>query len=209
MKVPLLLIAVLVAVLGPWMLPRTALACSCAVPQAARQVGYADVVVVGTLVKQVSPQPVNGVMSSAWPIEAIVSVQRYLKGTGSASITFRSPLSGASCGFLEPGDTGHRFLLMLRTEGVGFESDLCAGNARLGEPFFAEYISDVMELTGPGIPPEVEEAAPAANPASDSDEPDGMNWAGLAAIGAATAVVLLAGGWFLRGRRRGSGAGSN
>ncbi|MFB3093431.1 MAG: hypothetical protein ACE1ZN_03385, partial [Dehalococcoidia bacterium] len=110
-------------------------------------------------------------------IDAVVAVERYLKGDGPAEIEVDDPPSGGTCGFLEQESLGQRYLLFLTGETSPLQTHLCSGSLPIegpgrwtlavSEEFAANALQEVQAITGPGsLPPTG--IAPPADKSGDS-----------------------------------------
>ncbi|MBI4310978.1 MAG: hypothetical protein HY681_04270, partial [Chloroflexi bacterium] len=142
---------------------RPAYACSCAGPDPERVVGFADVIVIGTVDGVEIPPRSDGKWSSIDPAYVSVTVERYLKGSGGVDLVFTTARSGASCGALEILDVGMRHVLLLRRDAGSYTTSLCSGNASLVGDFSRwplrgasgeTYLANIVAITGQGIEPE-------------------------------------------------------
>lgn len=136
-----------------WQSATPARACSCVYSNTAEFVDFADRIVIGRL--HLSDQ-VSGAV--------LVSVETYLKGSGSAEV---------AVGDLGPGDCSYRFglvdgsrhVLLLRVNETGLSTSSCSGSVRLdgdGDSDFAQQrLREIIAITGEGTPPaDVEEMTP-------------------------------------------------
>ncbi len=95
-----------------------AAACSCVAASIEELVGYADVMVTGTLTRCAGPVAASQVMSSGDPVTYTVAVERVFKGDASGELELTSAMSGASCG-LERMVVDRRYTFFLDAEGRG------------------------------------------------------------------------------------------
>lgn len=107
------------------LLPRPALACSCAgPPDLDRMVAESPAAFVGTLVSKV-PDPEHGpYRSTANPTTYTFDVERWVKGDLGKTVGVRAPLDGAACGIEVP--IGGRAGLFVYVEDEELKSSLCA-----------------------------------------------------------------------------------
>ncbi|MBI1885324.1 MAG: hypothetical protein HYS09_03260 [Chloroflexi bacterium] len=122
-----------------------AYACSCAASTAAELVAGADIVATGKVVRLLDEERGG--------VDAIVVVQRYLKGDGPVEITVDDPVGEADCGFLERDSLGEPYLLFLQA-GVGrYRTNICDGSTHLaGEEGDQRFLDEVVAVTGLGTP---------------------------------------------------------
>ncbi len=161
-------------------------ACSCAALTPTEYVRQADVVAIGKVIRLTTEE------AGAQPPDedAIVLVERYLKGGGAREIAVDDPPSSASCGIFDAGSLGKRYLLFLTGETSPFETNLCSRTAELaGEPGDQQLLEDVAAITGSGSPPG-----------------EGFPWLPVIAPAAVFGAVLLGASAFVL-RRRIIGAG--
>ena len=141
--------ALLVSVLGALSLvvltPAPSYACSCASADPQQFVGWADVVVTGT---------VRGTAQADQTAAYLLDVDRVYQGSSGPVLEVLSPASGASCG-LEGVVEGGRYVVFAAAETVdgrpsdALWSNLCGGTA----PASQQYVDAVEAVTGPGTPP--------------------------------------------------------
>ena len=138
----------------------SAYACSCAALTARQHIENADVIAIGKVIRlnETSEQfpPVEGKSDGAVPdLDAVVLVQRYLKGDGPTEIAVDDPPSGGACGFLEEASLGETYLLFLKGQSSPFETNICAGSGQLaGEARDQQFLEEVVAITGRGAAPE-------------------------------------------------------
>ena len=138
----------------------SAYACSCAALTARQHIENADVIAIGKVVRledTTEPVPtVPGKSDGAVPdLDAVVLVQRYLKGVGPAEITVDDPPSGGACGFFDEASLGETYLLFLKGQSSPFETNICAGSGQLaGEARDQQFLEEVVAITGRGAAPE-------------------------------------------------------
>ena len=152
---------------------RPAYACSCALLSTEEYVNNADVIAIGTVVQLIETAeqfpPVEEESDGIIPdIDAVVAVERYLKGDGPAEIEVDDPPSGGTCGFLEQASLGQRYLLFLTGETSPLQTHLCSGSTPLVDtPHVQQFLQEVQAITGPGsLPPTG--IAPPADKSGDS-----------------------------------------
>ncbi len=173
---------------------RPAYACSCALLSTEEYVNNADVIAIGTVVQLIETAeqfpPVEEESDGIIPdIDAVVAVERYLKGDGPAEIEVDDPPSGGTCGFLEQASLGQRYLLFLTGETSPLQTHLCSGSTPLVDtPHVQQFLQEVQAITGPGTLPPTDSAPPA-------DESGGSTpWLAIAAsagiLAAASALLL-------------------
>lgn len=181
-------------------------ACSCAVQPVPERVAFYSHVVVGTVTGLTD----DGELS--YPDkDALVSVERYLKGSGAGEIVADDPVGDADCGFFSEASVGQRYVLFLGTDDIFENSDdgalythLCAGNEIASDALIAE----VEVVTGSGVPPDdgvpvpdpstpVEDVAPLGEETGDAEFPL-LPVAVAATLGP---LALLAGAAFVWRRR--------
>lgn len=131
---------------------RTAYACSCGPVSAERYVDRADTIVVGR-VKEVVVRRLGRSLSRGDP-DPIVTVERYLKGTGPFEILVDDPIGGGDCGYFSEDSVGKDYLIFLRGESSPFKSDLCTGIRLLSVPPSTEFLATVESITGTGFLPD-------------------------------------------------------
>jgi hypothetical protein len=208
---PLAIVALLAAVSTSM---RPAYACSCTgptLPQA--QVDAADTIVIGT-VARVFDNPYT-IENSAQPedefevqdVDAVVHVERYLKGGGPAEIIVDDPQHGGGCGILEERSLNSRYMLFLSGEDSPFTTTLCSGSLPIEGPglvtlavteeYAAAVVEGVTAVTGPGNLPSSDAAAPSG---SSSDTPWLAIAIGGAALAGAGAGLAAAAAWLVRRR---------
>jgi hypothetical protein len=148
-------------------------ACSCAVQPVAERVAFYSHVVVGTVIGLTDDANEH----SSPDKDALVSVERYLKGSGADEIVADDPVGGGDCGFFGEASVGRRYVLFLGTDDIFGNSDvgalythLCAGNEIASDALIAE----VEAVTGPGVPPDDVGAVP--GPGTPSEEADGADF---------------------------------
>ncbi len=171
-----------------------AYACSCAAPTPEQHVDYADIIVIGTVVRLIEtteefPTPEEKPDGQIPDIDAAVQVERYLKGSGPAEIEVDDPSSGGTCGFLEQASLGQRYLLLLTGETSPLETNLCSGSTPLvATPHVQQFLQEVQAITGPGTLPPTDSAPPA------DESGGGTPWLAIAAsagiLAAASALLL-------------------
>ena len=142
---------------------RPAYACSCAALTPEEHVDNANIVVIGTVIRLIdsteqfpaAPEKSEGTGIASTPdVDAVVTVERYLKGSGPAEIVADDPPSGGLCGFLDQASLGQRYLLFLTGEASPFNTHLCSGSTQIVDnQFNQQFLQDVEAITGPGIPP--------------------------------------------------------
>jgi len=124
-------------------------ACSCAGLTTAEYVRQADIVAMGKVVRLTTAE--DG--SQPPDQDAMVLVERYLKGDGPSEIAVDDPPSSASCGIFDAGSLGKRYLLFLTGETSPLETNLCSRTTELaGEPGDQQLLEDVAAITGSGSP---------------------------------------------------------
>jgi hypothetical protein len=175
-----------------------AFACSCAVVSTKGYVGYADVIVTGTLIDMKDP-PQQPIMSSGDPITYTVEVDRTFKGQPSGEVKFTSAMSGASCG-LEGMKLDRRYTFFLNTGGDGLTASLCGGTASANHGLETQ----IIRWTGPPAT-STDVAPPAPSRVPDSADEDSPAQSAVPLWIVATAgggiAVLAAAGTLLRRRR--------
>jgi len=181
-------------------------ACSCAVQPVAERLAFYNHAVVGTVLRLVD-DPSEGYAEGYPDKDAVVSVERYLKGSGPAEIVADDPVGDADCGFFSEGSVGQRYVLFLGSDAIFGNSDdgalythLCAGNEIASDALIAE----VEAVTGSGVPPNDDEPVPGpSTPVEDvvplSEETDDAEFPLLPVAVAATLgpLALLAGAAFV------------
>lgn len=176
-----------------------AFGCDCASGSVKNFVGYADVIVTGTLTEMDDP-PQQEVVSSMDPITYTVDVDQTFKGDVAPQVVFTSAMSGASCG-LENMQADRRYAFFLNTAGDGLDANLCGGTA----PTSQQLEKLIARWTGPPdtLPAS---AAPAAAPAettpsdrSTSGSSASLPWIVGGAVLLAGVGILL---WAHRSRQR-------
>lgn len=181
MKRPLLALSLLALAGSLFGAATPAYACSCAALTAAEYVRQADVVAIGKVVRLTTAE--DG--SQPPDQDALVLVERYLKGDGPREIAVDDPPSSASCGIFDAESLGKRYLLFLIGETSPFETHLCLRTTELaGEPGDQQLLEDVAAITGSGSPPG-----------------EGFPWLPLIAPAAVFGAALLAASAFVLRRR--------
>ncbi len=140
-----------------------AYACSCAILSPQEYVDNADVIVIGTVVRMINTteqfpsvdEKSDGIIAD---VDAVVAVERYLKGTGPIEIAVDDPPSGGACGFISERSLDQRYLLFLSGQARSFKTHLCSGSTDLAGIYRVEqqehqFLQEVEAITGPGIPP--------------------------------------------------------
>ena len=165
---------------------RPAYGCSCLPSSTQQKVENADVIVIGTVV-QLIEDPDEGV-GTELEVDGIVSVERYVKGSGPSEIEVDDPPSGGLCGFLDQTSTGKRYLFLLSGQAAGFSTSSCDGSIPITSDETSEqYLRDVEStVSGAGSFPDTGSAPSGDKPDSDS------RWL------AAGAAALVAAAWLLR-----------
>jgi hypothetical protein len=144
-----LLVVVLAAAALVLPSPPPAAACSCARFDVREELARVDGAFVGFLIARESPQPVDGVYSSATKVRYHFRVERVVRGdVPPETVDVWSSADGASCG-LETGP-GQRIGLLLRREGDRWTSSLCS-----------QTDPDVLIRAGEPLPPPPGRAPPA------------------------------------------------
>ena len=189
---------------------RPAYACSCALLSTEEYVNNADVIAIGTVVQLIETAeqfpPVEEESDGIIPdIDAVVSVERYLKGTGPAEIEVDDPPSGGTCGIFEELSVGSRYLLFLTGTTSPFTTNLCSGSLpvegpgrwtlAVSEEFAANALQEVQAITGPGTLPQN------SPPPSQSPADDGIPWLAIIIGSSLAAGALLAASALLLRRR--------
>jgi hypothetical protein len=185
---PVLVLVAIAATLLPATAP-PAYACTCA-PDTSPQdhIAAANIIVIGTVVGLVDGSESSGPIADH---DALVSVERYLKGSGPASIVADDPPHGGLCGYFDDASIGKRHVLFLSGDSIPPRTSLCSGNALVGDYVPGQsapggVLDAIMAMTGPGSPPDT----PADN--SDGPWPAVGLWSvlGAAALLAASAYAL-------------------
>lgn len=153
----LLIPITIVALIGLiWGRVAPAHACSCAVQPVPERVAFYSHAVVGTVLRLVD-DPSEGYAEGYPDKDAVVSVERYLKGSGPTEIVADDPVGDADCGFFGEASVGQRYVLFLSNDDIFGNSDdgglythLCAGNEIASDTLIAE----VEAITGPGVAPD-------------------------------------------------------
>ena len=157
----MMLVVLMFSAIVPPLAATPAYACSCAPPIPAETESYADVIAIGTVVRVDMPsEGLFGTHSSFDPAFVSVAVERYLKGSGGADLTLSTARSGASCGALGVLEVGERFLLFLRGDATNYTTGLCSGNIALDSSEGADYLREIVAITGPGSVPDGQPDAP-------------------------------------------------
>ncbi len=102
-------------------------ACSCAALTAAEAVRQADIVAIGKVIR-LTTEEAGGQPPDE---DAMVLVERYLKGDGPREIAVDDPPSSASCGIFDAGSLSKRYLLFLTGETSPFQTNLCSRTTEL------------------------------------------------------------------------------
>ena len=184
---------------------RPAYACSCTALIPQQHVDNADVIVIGTVVQLIdtseqfpaAPEKSEGTgIASITDVDAVVAVERYLKGTGPAQVEVDDPPSGGTCGFFDQASLGKRYLLFLTGETSPFQAHLCSGSTLIvDDQFNQQFLQDVKAITGPGVPPATGTAPPVAEPGAD------FPWLPIILGSSLGASALIAASAFLLRRR--------
>ena len=181
---------------------RPAYACSCVGYSPEEKVANADVIAIGTVSRIFDnpytipdPKRTNGEVTLQ-DVDAVVSVERYLKGTGPAEIVADDPQSGGGCGIFEELSVGSRYLLFLTGTTSPFTTNLCSGSLPIegpgrwtlavSEEFAANALEEVQAITGPGTLPQD------SPPPSQSPTDDGIPWLAIIIGSSLAAGALLA-----------------
>lgn len=167
-----------------------AFACSCALSTVRDHVGYADVIVIGTLTNIEDP-PKKRIMSSGDPVTYTVAVDQTFKGEPSSEVLFTSAMSGATCG-LEGLQADRRYAFFLNSAGKGLDASLCGGTA----PASLKLDAQIARWTGPPETPAVAPAvaAPGEVDAHESDAPSSESSSNLSwVLAGGVAIILIAG----------------
>lgn len=203
-RILLPLAAIAIAVL---LLPasvRPAYACSCAILSPQEYVDNADVIVIGTVVRIINTteqfpaieEKSDGIIAD---VDAVVAVERYLKGTGPIEIAVDDPPSGGTCGFISERSLDQRYLLFLSGQARSFKTHLCSGSTNLAGIYRVEqqehqFLQEVQAITGPGIPPT------GSTPPTEQQGGD-TPWLAIIIGSSLTATALLAASALLLRRR--------
>ena len=177
-----------------------AYACSCAALTPEQYVDDADIIVIGTVVRLIEtteefPTPEEKPDGQIPDVDAVVEVERYLKGSRLAEIEVDDPPSGGTCGFLEQASLGQRYLLFLTGETSPLQTHLCSGSTPLVDvPHVQQFLQEVQAITGPGTLPPTGSAPPA------DDSGGGTPWLPII-IGSSLAAALAAASTLLLRRR--------
>jgi len=177
---------------------RPAYACSCAPLPPKAHVDNADVIVIGTVSEVIDtteqfPAPEEKSDGAIPDVDAVIEVERYLKGSGPAEIEVDDPPSGGTCGFFEQASLGQRYVLFLTGETSLLQTHLCSGSTPLVDtPHVQQFLQDVQAITGTGTFPPNGSTPPTEQPAADTP------WlpiiiassVGAAAVAAASALLL-------------------
>ena len=171
-----------------------AYACSCAAATPEQHVDYADIIVIGTVVRLIETTeefstPEEKPDGQIPDVDAAVQVERYLKGSGLAEIEVDDPPSGGTCGFFEQASLGQRYVLFLTGETSPLQTHLCSGSTPLVDtPHVQQFLQEVQAITGPGTLPPTDSAPPA------DESGGGTPWLAIAAsagiLAAASALLL-------------------
>ena len=172
---------------------RPAYGCSCLPSSTQQKVENTDVIVIGTVVRLVE-DPDEGVRTD-FEVDGIVSVERYLKGSGPSEIEVDDPPSGGLCGFLDQTSTGKRYLFFLTGEAARFSTSSCDGSIPItNDEASQQHLRNVeAAVAGAGTLPDTGSAPPSGQPGSDAP------W--LAVIIGSSAVaggLVAASAWLLR-----------
>ena len=159
-----------------WSQVSPAHACLCPPQTVAQRVPNYSHVVVGTVNGLIEDRRVESVK------RALVSVERYFKGSGANEIIAAEQSPGSDCTFFDEASVGRRYVLFLSNNSITGSSNedgelythLCSGNEIASEVSLAQ----VRAVTGPGIPSDSESTpgAPAdeePSPGATSDEQTG------------------------------------
>ena len=199
-----LLLPLVAAAIAGLILPigvRPAYACSCAPLSADQHVANADHIAIGTVVRLIHtteqfPAPEEKPDGTIPDVDAVVEVERYLKGSGPAEIEVDDPPSGGTCGFFDQSSLEQRYLLLLTGETSPFKTHLCSGSTPLIEnQFIQQFLQDVQAITGPGTLP-----TPGSAPPGEQSG-DGLPWLPIILASALGTAGLAATSAFLLRRR--------
>jgi len=147
---------------------RAAYGCSCVPSSTQQKVENTDVIVIGTVVRLVEDPDER--VGTDLEVDGIVSVERYLKGSGPSEIEVDDPPSGGLCGFLDQASAGRRYLFFLKGEGAHFSTSSCAGSIPITEDAASQqHLRDVeAAVAGAGSLPDTGSAPPSEEPGSDT-----------------------------------------
>ncbi len=155
-----------------------AYACDCDPGPAPVRVDNAHVVAIGKVVA-LTERDID--------VDAVVLVQRYLKGSGPTEITVDDPAVG-NCGFLDEASLGLTYLQFLNGDASPFQTSICDGSTHLaGQTYQQQLLEEVVAITGPGSAP------------SDEGE-NSVPWLPIALAAGGAAALLAASAWLLRRR---------
>lgn len=126
--------------------PKSAYACSCAMPASvAEELGRSDVVFDGTVVSGSKPSKLF-MQSSGDPVIWSFQAHEIWKGQVASAIKVKSAQSGASCGY--EFQEGQRYIVYARGTGDDLEVSLCSRTS-----LQTAASSDIAELGSGSIPP--------------------------------------------------------
>lgn len=153
----------------------------------------AGAIVIGTVAEV---HPGNFLPEMTGDVDAVVSVERYLKGSGPERIEVDDPASDSDCGFISEASVDQRYLLVLTLSGEGYKTHVCAGNAILSgdsiSPNAERYIAGIEAITGPGEPPTPSEST------ADEHGPRELMWVAAVIIPLAFLAVAVLAPWHRR-----------
>lgn len=155
MKRLLLPLSILAVVGMLWGSATPAQACSCFGPAAIDEV---DLLAVGVVVSIADDDEIREAgFEGVDDTDAVLSVERYLKGRGPNRILVNDPLPGGGCGIFDENSLGQRYLLYLLLEDSEYRTNICLGTIGLDDqydgPFGQERLSDLESTLGVGVSP--------------------------------------------------------
>jgi len=130
-------------------------ACSCFGPAAIDEV---DLLAVGVVVSIADDDEIREAgFEGVDDTDAVLSVERYLKGRGPSRILVDDPLPGGGCGIFDDDSIGQRYLVYLLLKDSEYRTDICLGTIGLDDqydgPFGQERLADLESTLGAGVPP--------------------------------------------------------
>ena len=129
-------------------------ACTClptAAPDATGRPGTnADVIVEGTIDQLFARSSESD--DPFVDLSAVVSVERYIKGSGSTVIKVDDPIHSGLCAFFDQSMVGSRYTLFLELREDSLRTNLCSGNQFLSGPTGGWQPADPAD--GDGLPRE-------------------------------------------------------
>jgi len=138
-----------------WMSVRPAHACTCFGPA---PIDAVDLLAVGRVVALAADDEIQEPgFEGVDDTDAVLSVERYLKGIGPERMLVDDPLPGGGCGIFDNDSIGQRYVLYLLIEDSGYHTNGCLGTIGLDDQYDApigqERLADLESTLGAGVPP--------------------------------------------------------